>query len=47
MLINVKNTNGGYEELKHAWKMWLNGPRFVEKVEYQHKFYYFIFLFLV
>jgi len=45
MLINVKNTNGGYEELKHAWKMWLNGPRFVEKVKFNINFITLYFYF--
>ena len=45
MLINAKNTNGGYEELKHAWKMWLNGPRFVEKVKFNINFITLYFYF--
>nr|CAD2193756.1 unnamed protein product [Meloidogyne enterolobii] len=34
MLNNAKNTNDGNENLKQAWKMWLNGPKFLEK--YKH-----------
>uniref|UniRef100_A0A914NCZ3 polynucleotide adenylyltransferase n=1 Tax=Meloidogyne incognita TaxID=6306 RepID=A0A914NCZ3_MELIC len=34
LLNNAKNTNDGNENLKQAWKTWLNGSKFLEK--YKH-----------